>query len=145
MRTAGVPSPLTRPGNSLRAPVARAPPPVQLLSGASVEQLKLLAAAYKLCPSPTPEQLLAIAERVSIAPEVRDWLAALELAEAVAERNTTKVAAVYADAMATDPPRLLPLLQAFVNVAAPDRDRIAELRRKVDLVVFEEITDGLNR
>ena len=69
MRTAGVPSPLTRPGNSLRAPVARAPPPVQLLSGASVEQLKLLAAAYKLCPSPTPEQLLAIAERVSIAPD----------------------------------------------------------------------------
>ena len=82
---------------------------------------------------------------MSIAPEDRDWLAALELAEAVAERNTTKVAAVYADAMATDPPRLLPLLQAFVNVAAPDRDRIAELRRKVDLVVFEEITDGLNR
>ena len=82
---------------------------------------------------------------MSIAPEVRDWLAALELAEAVAERNTTKVAAVYADAMATDPPRLLPLLQAFVNVAAPDRDRIAELRRKVDMVVCEEITDGLNR
>ena len=48
---------------------------------------------------------------MSIAPEVRDWLAALELAEAVAERNTTKVAAVYADAMATDPPRLLPFFR----------------------------------
>ncbi len=82
---------------------------------------------------------------MNIAPEVRDWLAALELAEAVAERNTVKVAAVYADAMASDPPRLLPLLQAFVNVAAPDPDRIAELRRKVDLVVFEQITDGLTR
>jgi len=82
---------------------------------------------------------------VKIAPEVRDWLAALELAEAVAEHNTTKVAAVYADAMASDPPRLLPLLQAFVNIAAPDRERIAELRRKVDRVVFEEITNGLDR
>ena len=80
---------------------------------------------------------------MTIAPEVRDWLAALELAEAVAERNTVKVAAVYADAMASDPPRLLPLLQAFVNVAAPDADRIAELRRKVDLVVFKQITEGL--
>ena len=67
MRTAGIPSPLSRPGNSMRSPVRA--PPVQLLSGASVEQLKLLAAAYKLCPSPTPEQLLAIAERVSIAPD----------------------------------------------------------------------------
>lgn len=68
MRTAGVSSPLARPGNSMRAPVSR-PPPVQLLSGATVEQLKLLAAAYKLCPTPTPDQLLAIAERVSIAPD----------------------------------------------------------------------------
>jgi len=82
---------------------------------------------------------------MKIAPEVRDWLAALELAEAVAEHNTTKVEAVYADAMASDPPRLLPLLQAFVNIAAPDRERIAELRRKVDRVVFEEITNGLDR
>lgn len=68
MRTAGIPSPLSRPGNSMQSPAAR-PPPVQLLSGASVEQLKLLAAAYKLCPVPTPDQLLAIAERVSIAPD----------------------------------------------------------------------------
>ena len=80
---------------------------------------------------------------MTIAPEVRDWLAALELAEAVAERNTDKVAAVYSDAMSSDPPRLVQLLQAFVNVAAPDPDRIAELRRKVDLVVFEQITEGL--
>ena len=75
MRTAGVPSPLTRPGNHVRAP-ARPAPPVQLLSGASVEQLKLLAAAYKLCPTPTPEQLMAIAERVSIAPDALSvWFA----------------------------------------------------------------------
>jgi len=82
---------------------------------------------------------------MNIEPEVRDWLAALELAEAVAERNTAKVAAVYTDAMSSDPPRMVQLLQAFVNVAAPDPDRIAELRRKVDLVVFEQITEGLNR
>mmetsp|Transcript_14568 Transcript_14568/g.43342 ORF Transcript_14568/g.43342 Transcript_14568/m.43342 type:complete len:246 (+) Transcript_14568:906-1643(+) len=68
MRTAGVSSPLARPGNSMSAPAPR-PPPIQLLSGATVEQLKLLAAAYKLCPVPTPDQLLAIAERVSIAPD----------------------------------------------------------------------------
>jgi len=81
---------------------------------------------------------------MNIEPEVRDCLAALELAEAVAERNTAKVAAVYADAMSNDPPRMVQLLQAFVNVAAPDPDRIAELRRKVDLVVFEQITEGLS-
>jgi hypothetical protein len=81
---------------------------------------------------------------MNIEPEVRDWLAALELAEAVAERNTAKVAAVYTDAMSNDPPRMVQLLQAFVNVAAPDPDRIAELRRKVDLVVFEQITEGLS-
>ncbi|KAL3910531.1 MAG: hypothetical protein SGPRY_009021, partial [Prymnesium sp.] len=44
-------------------------PPLRLLSGASIEQLKLLAAAFKLCPSPTPQQILAIAERVAITPE----------------------------------------------------------------------------
>ena len=55
---------------------------------------------------------------MNIEPEVRDWLAALELAEAVAERNTDKVAAVYADVMANESPRLLPLLQAFVNVVS---------------------------
>lgn len=38
-------------------------------SGASVEQLKLLAAAYKLCPQPTPEQMRAIAQRVRLTPD----------------------------------------------------------------------------
>ena len=80
---------------------------------------------------------------MNIEPEVRDWLAALELAEAVAERNTEKVAALYSDVMANDSPRLLPLLQAFVNVVPPDPERIADLRRKVELVVFEQITEGM--
>mmetsp|Transcript_43914 Transcript_43914/g.77406 ORF Transcript_43914/g.77406 Transcript_43914/m.77406 type:complete len:229 (+) Transcript_43914:368-1054(+) len=64
MRAVGVSSPLARPCSELSAPPR--PPPVRLLSGASVEQLKLLAAAYKICPTPTEDQLLAIAERVGI-------------------------------------------------------------------------------
>ena len=40
--------------------------PVRLLSGATVHQLRLLAAAFKLCPSPSPEQLEAVAHRVGI-------------------------------------------------------------------------------
>jgi len=82
---------------------------------------------------------------MNIEPEVLDWLAALELAEAVAERNTDKVAAVYADVMASESPRLLPLLQAFVNVVPPDPERIADLRRKVEQVVFEQITEDMTR
>ena len=40
--------------------------PVRLQSGASLQQLKLLSAAFKLCPEPTPEQLDRIATRVGI-------------------------------------------------------------------------------
>ena len=36
------------------------------LSGASVQQLRVLATAYKLCPLPTEEQLAAVAQRVRI-------------------------------------------------------------------------------
>jgi hypothetical protein len=43
--------------------------PIRLLSGASLTQLKLLAAAFKLCPSPTAEQVHAIARRVGLTPE----------------------------------------------------------------------------
>ena len=44
--------------------------PVRLLSGASLLQLKLLSAAFKLCPHPTAEQVRAIAQRVSL-PEAK--------------------------------------------------------------------------
>jgi len=40
--------------------------PIQLMSGASAQQLKYLAAAFKLVPSPTAEQLGAIANRISL-------------------------------------------------------------------------------
>jgi len=43
--------------------------PVRILSGASLLQLKLLSAAFQLCPQPTPEQLLAIARHVAVSPE----------------------------------------------------------------------------
>jgi len=46
--------------------------PVRLLSGANLQQLKLLSAAFKLCPSPTAEQLVAIAHRVSLSAEKLD-------------------------------------------------------------------------
>ena len=65
---------------------------------------------------------------MNIEPEVRDWLAALELAEAVAERNTAKVAAVYADAMSSDPPRMVQLLRRssmsphLTRTASPNSD-----------------------
>ena len=37
-------------------------------------QLKLLAAAFKLCPSPTEEQISAIASRVAMEPEsLKHW------------------------------------------------------------------------
>lgn len=57
LRTGGAPSPLTRP---------RPPPKLHPLSGASVQQLRWLAAAYKMCPVPTPEQVDAISERIQI-------------------------------------------------------------------------------
>jgi len=40
--------------------------PVALLSSSNPAQLKLLAAAFKLCPTPTGEQLAAIAGRVGM-------------------------------------------------------------------------------
>lgn len=40
--------------------------PVKLLSGASIHQLKLLSAAFKLCPNPNATQMVAIATRVDI-------------------------------------------------------------------------------
>jgi len=42
---------------------------IRLQSGATLTQLKLLAAAFKLCPNPTPEQIQAIANRVSVTSE----------------------------------------------------------------------------
>lgn len=66
------------PEVSLPAAAAAAPPclsvtgivqPVRLLSGANLQQLKLLSAAFKLCPTPTAEQLVAIAHRVSLSAE----------------------------------------------------------------------------
>lgn len=48
--------------------------PIKLLSGASHTQLKLLAAAFQLCPTPTDEQLHAIASRVSLEPaKLETW------------------------------------------------------------------------
>ena len=46
--------------------------PIKLLSGASLQQLKLLSAAFQLCPSPTNEQIHAIARRVALSPEKLD-------------------------------------------------------------------------
>lgn len=43
--------------------------PIRLLSGASLHQLKLLSAAFKLCPYPTPEQIQAVSQRVNLPPE----------------------------------------------------------------------------
>jgi len=43
--------------------------PIPLQSDASVMQLKLLAAAYKLCPHPSAHQIQAVAQRVGLAPE----------------------------------------------------------------------------
>jgi len=40
--------------------------PIRLQGGASVQQLKLLAAAFKLCPHPTEAQIDAVARRVSL-------------------------------------------------------------------------------
>jgi len=49
--------------------------PLRLLSDATLLQLKLLAAAFKLCPTPTREQIDAVAERVEMNPErVATWL-----------------------------------------------------------------------
>ncbi len=64
------PSPLTAHGARGRgngvANAAPAAPPIKLISGASLTTLKLLAAAFKLCPSPTPSQLDAVAARLSM-------------------------------------------------------------------------------
>jgi len=48
------------------APTASTEPPVKLLSNATLEQLQLLAAAFKLCQDPTQEQYVAISKRVGI-------------------------------------------------------------------------------
>jgi len=64
MRTG--PSPLSRGSTSDEGSTMQ---PLALLSSSSVDQLKLLAAAFKLCPSPTEEQIGAIASRVAMEPE----------------------------------------------------------------------------
>jgi len=49
-------------------------PPAFLHSGASPQQLQLLAAAFKLCPEPSAQQLAAIADRVSLpADRLQQW------------------------------------------------------------------------
>lgn len=54
--------------------------PITLRSGATMLQLKYLAAAFKLCPSPTHEQVVAIATRVGVS--------VLKLTEWFQTRNT---------------------------------------------------------
>lgn len=67
MRAGSIPSPLT-------ARPRPAPPKLHPLSGASVQQLRWLAAAYKMCPVPTPEQVDAISERIQIpAASISAW------------------------------------------------------------------------
>jgi len=46
--------------------------PVRILSGASLQQLKLLSAAFKLCPNPTGEQIVAVARRVGVSADKLD-------------------------------------------------------------------------
>lgn len=43
--------------------------PIRLLSGASLEQLKCLSAAFQLCPHPNPQQIAAIGQRVGLSSE----------------------------------------------------------------------------
>ena len=57
---------------------AAAPPPTSAvpycLSGASMQQLRVLATAFKLCPTPTEEQLAAVAQRVGLpADRLAQW------------------------------------------------------------------------
>lgn len=48
--------------------------PTWLKSNATVEQLMLLAMAFKLCPKPTPEQARAIGGRTGLSPkELQRW------------------------------------------------------------------------
>jgi len=69
------PSPLRPVQNNMHAP-----PPPQLLSNANVQQLKLLAAAFKLCPTPSAEQLEAIANRVNLpADRIEQWFASRQV------------------------------------------------------------------
>lgn len=60
------PSPLSRSGDAGSSTME----PVSLLSSSNVGQLKLLAAAFKICPTPTDEQIGAIASRVDLEPDV---------------------------------------------------------------------------
>ena len=50
--------------NALMVPGVRCP--VRILSGASMHQLKQLSAAFKLCPSPNPQQIASVAARVGV-------------------------------------------------------------------------------
>lgn len=49
--------------------VAGVAAPITLLSGASLLQLQLLSAAFKLCPEPTAEQITAVGRRVGLPDE----------------------------------------------------------------------------
>jgi len=64
MRMEPSPLPLGPTRNNKINTLAATPP--QLLSSANVQQLKLLAAAFKLCPSPSAQQLEAVAQRVGL-------------------------------------------------------------------------------
>lgn len=70
----------TSPASAKRNLVdAGALPPAKRLcsTGVTVEQLKLVAAAFRLCPEPTDMQMRAIATRVGLPPErVAEWFEA---------------------------------------------------------------------
>jgi len=56
---------------------SHARPAKRQCSGASILQLKLAAAAFRLCPTPTDEQIRAIAKRVALSTEqISGWFRA---------------------------------------------------------------------
>lgn len=75
MRSADLlPAPALEHGVAATASSGMLPPRLPLLSSATVQQLSLLAAAFKLCPTPSAEQLDAISARVQLPSErLRQW------------------------------------------------------------------------
>ena len=103
--------------------------PVKILSGASLLQLKLLSAAFKLCPRPSREQILAIARHVAVSPEkLETWFQSRQtLHDWVTQQpqlQTAELAAMfYPEAAASDSSRGQSNTESPVPPAEPGMSR----------------------
>ena len=76
-------------------------------------------------------------------PTATDWLRAAELMEARALGDADTAATLITAAMDANPPRVIALLQAVLNLAPVDAERATDVRRRIEAGVFADLLDRL--